>query len=204
MKTVTANGAAMAPSKILCVGRNYVAHIEELGNDIPDDMVVFGKPNSAIGAELHSVMDGETLHYEGEIVLLVRRGEFAAVGFGLDLTRRELQSKLKEKGLPWERSKAFDGSALFSEFVPLPDDMDTLSLELEVDGAIRQAGGVEMMIYKPATILQELRKFTTLEDGDLVMTGTPAGVGAIQAGERFEGRILAGNSALVSASWVAR
>jgi 2-keto-4-pentenoate hydratase/2-oxohepta-3-ene-1,7-dioic acid hydratase in catechol pathway len=186
------------------VGRNYVAHIQELGNEVPQDMVVFNKPNSAISDVLLSEVDGEALHYEGEIVLLVRGGEFAAVGFGLDLTRRELQNTLKQKGLPWERAKAFDGAALFSEFVPLPPDLGRLALQLEVDGEIRQAGGVDMMIYPPATIRAELRKFTTLEDGDLVMTGTPAGVGAIRRGERFEGRILSQGEVLVSASWVAR
>jgi 2-keto-4-pentenoate hydratase/2-oxohepta-3-ene-1,7-dioic acid hydratase in catechol pathway len=186
------------------VGRNYVAHIQELGNEVPQDMVVFNKPNSAISDVLLSEVDGEALHYEAEIVLLVRGGEFAAVGFGLDLTRRELQNTLKQKGLPWERAKAFDGAALFSEFVPLPPDLGRLALQLEVDGEMRQAGGVDMMIYPPATIRAELRKFTTLEDGDLVMTGTPAGVGAIRRGERFEGRILSQGEVLVSASWVAR
>ena len=202
MQTVSVNGTTVTPSKIVCVGRNYVAHIQELGNEVPEDMVVFNKPNSAISNVLHSEVDGEALHYEGEIVLLVRGGEFAAVGFGLDLTRRELQSSLKQKGLPWERAKAFDGAALFSEFVPLPPDLDQLALQLEVDGEIRQAGGVEMMIYPPATIRAELRKFTTLEDGDLVMTGTPAGVGAIRRGERFEGRILSRGEVLVSADWM--
>ena len=204
MHTVTVNGATVTPSKIVCVGRNYAAHIRELGNDIPDDMVVFIKPNSAISPVLRSTIDGEELHYEGEIVFACLGGAFAAVGFGLDLTRRELQSALKQKGLPWERAKAFDGAALFSEFVPLPAAIETLALQLDVDGARRQAGGVELMIYRPATILEQLRKFTTLEDGDLVMTGTPEGVGAIRKGERFDGRIVAGGNVLVSASWVAQ
>ena len=203
MQTVTLNGAAVTPSKIVCVGRNYVAHIRELGNDIPDDMVVFNKPNSAIGTVLHSTVDGQPRPCGGESPPLVWGGEFAAVGFGLDLTRRELQSALKKKGLPWERAKAFDGAALFSEFVPLPADTDQLELQLDVDGARRQAGGVGLMIYRPATILEELRKFTTLEDGDLVMTGTPEGVGPVRKGENFQGRILAAGEVLVSASWVA-
>ena len=204
MNSVTVNGEAVIPSKIVCVGRNYVAHIEELGNEMPDDMVVFNKPNSAISPVLSATVDGENLHFEGEIVLLVKGGEFAAVGFGLDLTRRALQSALKNKGLPWERAKAFDGAAVFSEFVPLPANIDQLALQLAINGETRQAGGVEKMIYKPATILRELSKFTTLEDGDLVMTGTPEGVGAIRKGERFEGRIFAGSEELVSAAWIAQ
>lgn len=204
MNTVSCNGAAVTPSKIVCVGRNYVAHIRELGNEIPDDMVVFIKPNSAISNTLLSSIDGEALHYEGEIVLLSSNNRFTAVGFGIDLTRRELQSSLKKKGLPWERAKAFNGAAVFSEFVPLPDKVASLSLQLQVEGQPRQAGGVEMMIYKPEIILSELHKFTTLEDGDLVMTGTPEGVGVINKGELFEGAVLADNKVLVSASWVAQ
>ena len=204
MNTVTCNGAAVTPSKIVCVGRNYVAHIRELGNEIPDDMVIFIKPNSAISNTLLSSIDGEALHYEGEIVLLSSNNKFTAVGFGIDLTRRELQSRLKKKGLPWERAKAFNGAAVFSEFVPLPDNVARLSLQLQVEGQPRQAGGVEMMIYKPEIILSELHKFTTLEDGDLVMTGTPEGVGVINKGELFEGAVLADNEILVSASWIAQ
>ena len=126
------------------------------------------------------------------------------MGFGLDLTRRELQSRLKAKGLPWERAKAFDGAALFSEFVPAPADLRTLSLRLTVNGELRQAGGVGLMIYPPAEILRELGSFTTLEDGDIVMTGTPAGVGAIRSQDRFRGALLDGDRELVSVSWQAQ
>lgn len=203
MHSITFAGSAVTPSKIVCVGRNYVAHIRELGNEVPSDMVVFNKPNSAISSSLRAQIDGETLHYESEIALLISAGAIAGVGFGLDLTRRELQSRLKEKGLPWERAKAFDGAALFSEFVRPPADITDLSLQLTVNGELRQAGGVGLMIYPPAQILRELRKFTTLEDGDIVMTGTPAGVGAIHSQDRFRGALLDGDMELVSASWQA-
>lgn len=202
MKTVSINGTEHAPSKIVCIGRNYVAHIEELGNEVPEEMVVFNKPNSALGATLCSNL-GEALHYEGELAFAVNKGEFHAVAFGLDLTKRTLQSSLKAKGLPWERAKAFDGAALFSGFVPLPDDIDSLSLALEVDGLPRQAGGIDLMMYKPATILRELKKFMSLEDGDIVMTGTPAGVGQVMTGELFEGKVFADDQELVSVSWLA-
>ena len=104
--------------------------------------MVFLKPNSAIGRVLHASHGGEPLHYEGELAFVVEGGGFRGVGFGLDLTRRQLQSRLKEKGLPWERAKAFDGAALFSDFVNLPDDLDTLTLSLDVDGEARQTGGL--------------------------------------------------------------
>jgi 2-keto-4-pentenoate hydratase/2-oxohepta-3-ene-1,7-dioic acid hydratase in catechol pathway len=204
MQTVTVNGQSVTPSKIVCVGRNYVAHIEELGNEMPEDMVVFNKPNSAITDILRSQMGGEPLHYEGELCFVVKAGALHAVGFGLDLTKRELQSRLKEKSLPWERAKAFDGAALFSEFVSLPENLESLSLELTVDGAPRQDGGVELMMYPPEAILDELAAFITLEDGDIIMTGTPAGVGGIHTGERFEAQVLAAGRSLLSATWVAQ
>ena len=203
MNTVLVEGKKVTPSKIICVGRNYVAHIEELGNEVPEQMVVFGKPNSAITEELHSSLAGEALHYEGEIALLVEGGAPVAAGFGLDLTKRELQTKLKQKGLPWERAKAFDGAALFSEFAPITDT-GKLSLELLVNNELRQAGGVDLMMYPPQEIFAQLAEFTTLEDGDIVMTGTPAGVGQVIAGNSFSGRLLQAGKLLVAHEWRAQ
>jgi len=200
--TVHCQGRAIAPSKIVCIGRNYVAHIAELGNDVPEEMVVFLKPNSALGDTLHAARD-EPLHYEGEIAFLVEGGQLAAVGFGLDLTKRGLQSRLKAQGLPWERAKAFDGAALFSEFVPLALPVEQLALELWVDGALRQQGGVTLMMYQPQAILGNLAGFMSLEDGDIIMTGTPAGVGEILSGQHFQGRVLGAGSVLIEKSWTA-
>jgi len=125
MKTVNFNGREVTPSKIVCIGRNYVEHIEELGNEIPSSMVIFMKPNSAIKSKLIS-NDVEPIHYEGEISFMMLDGKIRGVGFGLDLTKRGLQSKLKAKGLPWERAKAFDGAAVFSDFVKFKDDTKAL------------------------------------------------------------------------------
>jgi len=204
MQCVSVNGAAVYPSKIVCVGRNYVAHIRELANEIPEQMVVFNKPNSAICDTLRARVGDEHLHYEGELAFTVANGQLAAVGFGLDLTRRALQSELKRKGLPWERAKAFDGSALFSAFVALPGELDTLRLRLRVDGEERQSGGVALMLYRPQAILRELATFMSLEDGDIIMTGTPAGVGEVSPAQVFEGEVLQGDRRLVGASWIAR
>ncbi len=203
MHTVTVDGRERSPGKIVCIGRNYVAHIQELGNEVPEEMVVFNKPNSAISSTLHAQLGGEALHYEGEIALLIESGAAVAAGFGLDLTKRGLQSKLKEKGLPWERAKAFDGAALFSEFIAFNGPAAELSLELDVDGRARQRGDVSLMMYPPAVILRELAKFISLDDGDIVMTGTPAGVGAVVAGERFTGRVLHAGKLLAEHSWIA-
>ena len=203
MNTISVNGNTVQPSKILCIGRNYRAHIEELGNEIPGSMVVFNKPNSAISDTLYSDINKQPLHYESELAFTVKEGKLDAVGFGLDLTKRALQSALKAKGLPWERAKAFDGAALFSAFVTLPKDIEGLSLQLNVDGEHRQAGGISLMIYTPVQIIRELETFTTLEDGDIIMTGTPAGVGEIKAGQGFDGEVLLAGKTLVSATWIA-
>ena len=204
MQSISVNDQLIQPTKIVCVGRNYVAHIEELGNKVPESMVVFNKPNSAITDILHSQIGGHVLHYESELAFTVASGKLAAVGFGLDLTKRALQSRLKEKGLPWERAKAFDGAALFSKFVALPSEIEHLSLQLDVDGEQRQAGGVQLMLYRPEFILEEIARFTTLEDGDIIMSGTPSGVGEVQSGQTFEGQVLLGDRQLVSAARIAR
>ena len=189
MKTVMLENKAIAPSKILCIGRNYVDHIHELGNEIPDDMVVFFKPNSAISTQLYSQHLGETLHYETELCFLYQQGRFSHVGVGLDLTKRELQSKLKAKGLPWEKAKAFDGAALFSPFVAIDDPSAQFQFSLSIDGVLTQEGDIDLMIYPPQTILSELQRFTRLEDGDIVMTGTPKGVGIIPPNRVFKGTL---------------
>ncbi len=202
MQTTTFNGQPIKPGKVVCIGKNYTAHIAEMSSVPADDMVVFMKPATSIGQKLVSVM-GEPLHYEGEICLMMLDGQVGGVGFGLDLTKRATQAQLKAAGLPWERSKAFMGSALFSDFVHAPQSLDQLGIELHVDGDLRQKGDVSLMLYPPSIILQELNQFLQLDDYDIVMTGTPAGVGRVQAGACFEGRILDGEQELVVAEWTA-
>ncbi len=188
------------PSKVVCVGRNYVEHIKELDNEMPENMVLFLKPNSAISSKLRYVSKDN--HYEGEISFLVIDKKIAGVGFGLDLTKRELQSYLKSKGLPWERAKCFDGAAVFSEFVPFSSEINELSLELYINDNLAQKGGVVQMIYKPQTILEEVESFLSLEDGDIIMSGTPKGVGKYKKGDKFLGRILHKESVLIEHQWL--
>jgi 2-keto-4-pentenoate hydratase/2-oxohepta-3-ene-1,7-dioic acid hydratase in catechol pathway len=202
MRSVIFNGQAVQPGKVICVGKNYAAHISEMDSVPAEEMVVFMKPNSSIGDTLMAEI-GEPIHYEGEICLLIERGEAVGVAFGLDLTKRATQSKLKAAGLPWERSKAFNGSALFSEFVTAPEDLNKLGVELLVNEVLRQKGDVSLMLYPPSVILEELKHFLTLEDFDIVMTGTPAGVGPVRAGERFRGRVLNGETELIGQEWLA-
>jgi 2-keto-4-pentenoate hydratase/2-oxohepta-3-ene-1,7-dioic acid hydratase in catechol pathway len=115
-----------------------------------------------------------------------------------------LQGRLKEQGLPWERAKAFDGAALFSEFVPLPADWSELGVELDINNAAVQRGDTGLMLYKPDAILTEIVTFMSLNDGDIVMTGTPGGVGPVSAGDEFTGSIMADGRLLVSGSWTAK
>lgn len=202
MNSITVGSRTLTPSKIVCIGRNYAGHIGELGNEVPEEMVVFIKPDSAISNTLCAGKD-EPLHYEGELCFVVEHGILSAVGFGIDLTKRALQSRLKAKGLSWERAKAFDGAAVFSPFVELTNDIDSLSLSLDINGSRAQTGETDMMLYRPEAILAELQTFMSLNDGDVIMTGTPKGVGIIHAGDRFEGRILANGCPIASGSWIA-
>ena len=202
MKTVQFDGEAIAPSKVVCIGRNYADHVRELNNEMPSEPVFFIKPNSAIGDSLRCG-DEHAVHYEGEIVLCIRDGAVAGVGFGLDLTRREVQTALKEKGLPWERAKAFDGAAVFSDFVSFSGDISTLRLELYINDSLVQAGGCELMLYKPDRVLSEIGELFTLYDSDLVMTGTPKGVGVVAQGDVFLGKVFAADTLLTEVTWVA-
>lgn len=199
---VTVDGRLIAPSKVVCIGRNFVAHIAELENEVPEEMVVFVKPNSSITNVLQS-FHCEPLHYEGELCFLFEGGKFSAVGFGLDLTKRELQNKLKGKGLPWERAKAFNGSSLFSAFVAIPDSIQDVTFELDINGKLTQLGSVKLMIHKPADILTEILSFMTLNDGDIVMTGTPKGVGLVKRNDLFLVRVIDKKEVIVAAEWLA-
>ncbi|MFM2587308.1 fumarylacetoacetate hydrolase family protein [Vibrio sp. TBV020] len=204
MNSVKLGDTQITPTKVLCIGRNYLEHIQELNNAIPDQMVVFSKPSTSISAQLNSFHQ-ERLHYEGEICFIVKAGELSAVGLGLDLTKRELQSQLKTKGLPWERAKAFDGSAVFSRFIPLDGlDIEKLEIELFINCVRVQKGSVQQMMYPPETILKELKTYTTLCDGDIIMTGTPQGVGEVHADDVFLARLKQGDSTLIEIEWVAK
>ncbi len=202
MHEVIVGNRVVTPSKIVCVGRNYFAHIEELESEVPDQMILFTKPNSSISNQLSS-HQGEQLHYEGELCFLFENGRFSAVGFGLDLTKRKLQSILKEKGLPWERAKAFDGSAVFSKFIEIFETTTEMTFELKKNGDIVQIGHTDLMIHKPQEILSEILTFMSLNDGDIVMTGTPKGVGTIDKGDVFSAIVKYNEQIIIEETWVA-
>jgi 2-keto-4-pentenoate hydratase/2-oxohepta-3-ene-1,7-dioic acid hydratase in catechol pathway len=187
-------------NKIICVGRNYVEHIKELKNEMPSEVVYFMKPFSSISEEI-KVVDYSPMHYEGEICFLM--GEKIKVGFGFDFTLREVQSELKKKGLPWERAKAFKGSAVFSEFVDF-NDIEKLKLEVYKNGKLVQKGGVDLMIYKPQFLFEDIERIFGINEGDIIMSGTPKGVGVVKRGDVFEGKILEGEKVLVSKKWVVK
>ncbi len=202
MKTVNFESKKIAPAKIVCIGRNYVEHIKELGNEIPSSMVIFMKPNSSIDEKLFTCKD-EPIHYEGEISFLIINSKIAGVGFGLDLTKRGIQSKLKEKGLPWERAKAFDGASVFSDFVKFSGDTSSLHVKLFINDKLIQNGSVTHMLYRPEDILEEIESFSCLQNGDIVMSGTPKGVGIVNQGDKFIGEIYQDDKLLIQKEWIA-
>ena len=191
--------------KIVCVGRNYVEHAHELGNEIPEKPVVFLKPASAViysGDEIKYPSFSSEMHHEVELVLLINKtikdvnldeaeNAIAAYGVGLDLTLRDVQSKLKQKGYPWTIAKCFDTSAVLSEFVTKVDHNLTLEEEifLSVNDEERQREKLNKMIFKPAEIVQYISSLMTLEKGDLIYTGTPKGVNRLSKGDEIKAGI---------------
>lgn len=187
--------------KIFCVGRNYAAHAKELGNKIPDEPVIFMKGANALlpnNGTLTYPDFTQQLHYEGELVVKIsRRGKliaaedagdyYAEMTVGLDFTARDIQSKLKEKGLPWEKAKAFDGSAAVGDWHPKQKDMTAIDFSLSRNGEMVQDGHTEHMLFPVDTIIAHISRYFTLDVGDLVFTGTPPGVGACRKGDRLEG-----------------
>lgn len=190
--------------KIICIGRNYVAHARELNNDVPTEPVIFMKPDSALLRNNDSFYIPEwsnDIHYEVELVVRINRlGKsigrnfanryYSEIGLGIDFTARDLQNKLKEKGLPWEKAKAFDRSAAISnEFVPVAElaDPTSIKFQLKKNGEIVQDGDSALMIFPIDELIAQVSNYFTLKIGDLIYTGTPAGVGPVQIGDRLEG-----------------
>lgn len=199
MKYVKYNNKTISPSKVICIGRNYVEHIKELNNEMPDSMVIFNKPNSAISNKLHYF--NEDTRFEGEICFLIENNQISGIGFGLDLTKANIQNKMKSQGLPWERAKSFDGSTILSEFVSFNGDMTSLKLELYINDTLTQFSNYDLMIYKPKDMIKEILSFMSFEDGDIIMSGTPKGVRNYKVGDIFIGKIYSNNELLIQSKW---
>lgn len=202
MNQVTFHNEPITPSKVVCIGRNYVEHIYELGNEIPENMVVFNKPNSAISDTLYYFSDDT--RFEGEICFLIIDHKIAGIGFGLDLTQADIQNRMKQKGLPWERAKAFDNSAVLGEFTAFDGVLESLRMELYLNDELIQFADHNLMIYKPLEMLAEIERFMSLEDGDIIMSGTPKGVGNYKIGDRFTGRIYSSEELLIQNEWTCK
>ncbi|EXA63953.1 fumarylacetoacetate (FAA) hydrolase family protein [Acinetobacter baumannii 348935] len=195
---------SIRPSKIVCVGRSYADHAKELGNAVPDRPVLFIKPPSALtslDAGIEWNPDWGNCHYECELSLRIDRTlskendpakvlqTIGAVTLGLDLTLRDLQDDLKKKGQPWERAKAFDGSCVLADWVPVGDvitDWKDVHYTLEINDELCQKGDTALLIFDIATLLADISQVFTLEAGDVIMTGTPAGVAALQPGDQLK------------------
>lgn len=201
MHTVKLNGKDIAAGKIVCIGRNYVEHIKELGNKIPDQPVIFMKPASAIIASGETIVippHSNDCHHEVELAVLIGKpaknidaeqalDHVSGYAVALDLTLRDVQSVQKEKGLPWEIAKAFDTSCPLSAFVAAEqvEDPQNLSIKLTVNGEVRQDGNTKEMMRSVAELIAAASSYFTLEAGDILLTGTPSGVGRIVSGDRL-------------------
>ncbi|RYY21961.1 MAG: FAA hydrolase family protein [Chitinophagaceae bacterium] len=191
--------------KIICIGRNYAEHARELNNEVPGDPVIFMKPKNALliaDKPLYYPEFTDDLHYEGELVYKICKNgkyiqeKFASkyyneVSIGLDFTARDVQSRQKEKGLPWEIAKAFDGSAAVGQFIPLEtiENVKAIPFELKLNEQTVQTGNSEQMIFNINRIIAYVSQFFTLNIGDLIFTGTPAGVGPVNVYDKLEGYI---------------
>jgi acylpyruvate hydrolase len=190
--------------KIICIGRNYADHIAELHNEVPTAPVIFLKPETALlqRNQPFFIPDfSQDIHHELELVLRVSKNGkhieekfahtyFDSIGLGIDFTARDLQSELKQKGLPWELAKAFDGSApLAPTFKPVADfaDLANISFHLEVNGEVKQRGNSGLMLHPFAKIISFVSQYITLKMGDMIFTGTPSGVGPVKAGDQLHG-----------------
>lgn len=195
--------------KMFCVGRNYVAHIKELENEVPKSPVIFMKGENALYADNSKPYTipafTDDLHYECEIVLQMKKVPTAvaeaealqfvdSISLGIDFTARDIQSQLKEKSLPWELAKSFDDAAIIGKFSDAKDllQQENIHFELLKNGAIQQEGNSELMIYKIPYLIHFISQYFKIEEGDYIFTGTPAGVGAVKGGEELKG-ILEGS-----------
>jgi acylpyruvate hydrolase len=185
--------------RIFAIGRNYLEHIKELNNEKPDEPVIFTKPDTAIlrnNSPFYYPDFSSDIHYEVELVVRIsKEGKnieekfaqryFDAIGVGIDFTARDLQQKAKEKGLPWDIAKGFNGSAPLSDkFIPINEfrDLKDINFSLQIDGVLKQQGNTSLMIFDFASIISYLSRFFTLRIGDLIFTGTPKGVGPVIVG----------------------
>lgn len=196
---------ALPLGKIVCIGRNYAEHIRELGNEVPDRPVLFMKPASSVIGEGDRIVIppySQDCHHEVELALLIGRrtqgisaadalSVVAGYGVAIDLTLRDVQSELKSKGLPWEVAKAFDTACPLSDFVAAAAVLDpqNLAIALQVNGVVRQEASTALMLRPIPQLLAEISAIFTLEAGDVILTGTPAGVGRLSSGDQVTASI---------------
>ena len=189
--------------KIICIGRNYTKHIEELSSERPDEPIVFLKPDSAVLLKQHPFVIPEfsnEVHHEIELIVRINKvGKYIEPKFahkyydeisvGLDFTARDLQEKLIAKGLPWEKSKAFDGSAVIGDFMSkkIFSSLESLNFELTNNGKTVQKGNSSLMLWKIDEIISYVSQFFTLKIGDIIFTGTPDGVASVKPNDVLEG-----------------
>lgn len=189
--------------KIICIGRNYSEHAKEMNSPVPEEPVIFMKPDTALlkdNAPFYYPEFTKDLHHEVEVVIRISKvGKhidekfahryYTEIGLGIDFTARDLQAECKKKGLPWEKAKSFDSSAPIGEFIPIDQlkDKNAINFHLDLNGVTVQKGNTQDLIFKYDQLIAYISRFVTLRMGDLIYTGTPAGVGPVKIGDRLEG-----------------
>ena len=200
MNTVNFSGMPIAPNKVVCAGFNYAEHIEEITKAKQAPMAVFIKSNSAISETFYHFDDG--YEFEGELSFIFANQQPIGVGFGIDITNRKLQHELMADKLPWSLAKSFDHAAVFSRFITLDGiDISSLSMEFHRNGTCIQQGGYEKMINKPREIIKKISGAMRLQDGDILMTGTPRGTTNYNVGDVFTGKVYSNQQLIVEHSW---
>jgi 2-keto-4-pentenoate hydratase/2-oxohepta-3-ene-1,7-dioic acid hydratase in catechol pathway len=191
--------------KIICIGRNYTAHIEELQNEKPKDPVVFIKPDSSVlpkEQDFYIPEFSKDIHYEVEVLVKIKKvgkhilekfapNYYDEIGLGIDFTARDVQQVLKEKGLPWEKAKGFDGAAVIGKWIAKENfkNIDNLSFQLVKNNEVVQDGNTNLMLWKIDELIAYVSTFFTLKKGDVIFTGTPAGVGSVKTNDYLSGRL---------------
>ncbi len=198
---ITGETTNLPVGKAVCVGRNYADHAKEMGSQVPDDPMLFIKPATSLRALSEPVQlpgFSSDVHHELELTVLIEKtlcksdaadvhAAIAGCGLGIDLTARDLQAQLKQKSHPWEKSKGFDGAGVLSPFIPIAEfeDLRDVDLELHINGQVRQSGNTRDMVFPVTELIVHISQYFTLLPGDVVMTGTPAGVGPLHPGDQL-------------------
>ena len=200
---MTLDNQAINIAKIICIGKNYTDHIKEMGDATPSEMVLFAKPVTSANTEL--ILPKKSFRFEAEICLLMNEQKIIGIGIGLDMTLDEIQKDLKNNGLPWERSKGFKNSGIYSDFVSVSNiDQSQIELKFYVNDNLKQHAKSSQMVYSISHIVDECESVFGLNTYDIIMTGTPSGIDTLREGDKCRGELYHQGELVLQKEWVAK